>query len=158
MYILSVYKCVPCLTMYIHYLTHIFRDIVLIYQGHALIYLVYTRFWPDKQEIQNINKKYNSRSWTNDLMHTSKLPWPLHYQRDCQWAIVASNIYIVTVTCRLMSHVWCRILCAPRHCGPPHWWHPPVYCCPASATCTSNTTWLGQGSIYMVPGSIRVIT
>ena len=57
MYILSVYKCVPCLTMYIHYLTHIFRDIVLIYQGHALIYLVYTRFWPDKQEIQNIKKK-----------------------------------------------------------------------------------------------------
>ena len=54
MYILSVYKCVPCLTMYIHYLTHIFRDIVLIYQGHSLIYLVYTRFWPDKQEIQNI--------------------------------------------------------------------------------------------------------
>ena len=64
-------------------------------------------------------------------MHTSKLPWPLCYQRDWQWAIVASYIYIVT--CRLMYHVWCRILCAPRHCGPPHWRHPPVYCCPASA-------------------------
>ena len=62
MYILSVYKCVPCSIMYIHYLTHIFRNIVLIYQGHALIYLpvVYTRFWPDKQEIQNINKKYKA--------------------------------------------------------------------------------------------------
>ena len=52
MYILSVYKCVPCLTMYIHYLTHIFRDIVLIYQGHALIYLVYI---PD---FGQINKKF----------------------------------------------------------------------------------------------------
>ena len=146
---LNVYtKCIQACTMF----NHVYTLSNTYIQGYN------TRFWPDKQEIQKINKKYISRSWTNDLMHTSKLPWPLCYQRDWQWAIIASYIYIVT--CRLMSHVWCRILCAPRHCGPPHWRHPPVYCCPASAMRTSNTTWLGpgQGSIYAVPGRIRVIT
>ena len=64
---LNVYtKCIQVCTMFNHVYTlsntHTQGYIVLIYQGHALIYLVYTRFWPDKQEIQNMNKKHNCRS------------------------------------------------------------------------------------------------
>ena len=63
---LNVYtKCIQACTMFNHVYTlsnTYIRDIVLIYQEHALMYLVYTRFWPEKQEIQNINKKYNSRT------------------------------------------------------------------------------------------------
>ena len=105
---------------------NMFQHVYTLYiQIQRYSYMVYTGSNVYIQFFHKIKKKYNIRTWTNDLMHTSKLPQPLCYQCDWQWAIVANYIYIVTVTCRLMSHVWCRILCAPRPCGPPHWRHPP---------------------------------
>ena len=55
---------------------------------------------------------YSFSTWTNDLMHTSKLSWPLCYQRACNKLTICciSKLF----TWRLVTHVWRWTRSAPQ--------------------------------------------
>ena len=98
----SVHTCICTFIRVIYMFQHVYT---LYIQIQRYSYMVYTGSNVYIQFFHKIKKKYNFRTWTNDLlMHTSKLSWPLCYQRACNRVKICciSKLF----TWRLVTHVW----------------------------------------------------
>ena len=97
----SVHTCICFFILVIYMFQHVYT---LYIQIQRYSYMVYTGSNVYIQFFHKIKKKYNFRTWTNDLMHTSKLSWPLCYQHACN----RSKICCISkmFTWRLVTHVW----------------------------------------------------
>ena len=107
---LNMYRqCTYMFILVINMLQHVYTLYIQILWYSYMLYTgsnVYIQFF------HKIKKKYNLRTWTNDLMHTSKLSWPLCYQRACNWMKICciSKMF----TWRLVTHVWRWTCSAPQ--------------------------------------------
>ena len=104
----SVHTCICFFILVIYMFQHVYT---LYIQIQRYSYMVYTGSNVYIQFFHKIKKKYNFRTWTNDLMHTSKLSWPLCYQRACNRSKICciSKLF----TWRLVTHVWRGTSSAP---------------------------------------------
>ena len=82
-----VHTCICFFILVIYMFQHVYT---LYIQIQRYSYMVYTGSNVYIQFFHKIKKKYNCRIWTNDLMHTSKLSWPLCYQRaiGCRFVVL----------------------------------------------------------------------
>ena len=91
----SVHTCICFFILVIYMLQHVYTVYI---QIQRYSYMVYTGSNVYIQFFHKIKKKYNFRTWTNDLMHTSKLSWPLCY-RYATSVLAIGWRFVVLVNC-----------------------------------------------------------